>query len=100
MITRQQAEEAADFMSIALDDLNYTLLTARYRELVKKHHPDTGADLEDWRTLKRAHDTLGAWLRQIRHVEGECPECGGSGRTRTRPVRWCRACQGRGRRVG
>ena len=63
-------------------------------------NPDapTGS-VEAWRTLKRAHDRLGAFLRQTKtplRVPGDCKRCGGTGRVGTKPVRWCPACRGAG----
>lgn len=97
MITRRHAEETAKYLGVSLDDLSYAALTSAYRARARQAHPDApGGNADAWRRLKRAHDLLGEWLRQNRHVEGECKECGGTGRTKTKPVRWCPACRGKG----
>ena len=100
MINHKDARTAADWMGLNLDTLTYAQLSTAYRAQAKLCHPDapTGS-VEAWRTLKRAHDRLGAFLRQTKtplRATGDCKRCGGTGRVGTKPVRWCPACRGAG----
>jgi DnaJ-class molecular chaperone len=97
MITRNRAEEAAEFMDVSLDNLSYGALKVAYHTNAKVRHPDTTeGSIDAWRTLKKANEDLAEWLRQNKHVEGACEDCGGTGRLAGKPVRWCKACMGRG----
>jgi len=56
---RLSAGDMTWWISLGLDNPNVNIETvkARYRDLVKKHHPDTGGNPEDFRRIQIAYET-------------------------------------------
>ena len=67
-ITEQQIQDAANFMKLHVSEINYRSLHARYRELSKSYHPDTGTSETMMYQLNLSNDLLREELNNGAHT--------------------------------
>ncbi|MSR85876.1 J domain-containing protein [Candidatus Woesearchaeota archaeon] len=53
-----QRKEARTVLGVSHDSFDFELITKKYKDLSKTHHPDMGGDLEMFQKINIAHKTL------------------------------------------
>ena len=112
IVSRKQAEEAARFMRMQLDDATEIMVNTAYKSMAKTCHPDAVPGKEaEFVTLDRSKCILLEWLKQPRanKPSGEisanvCPRCHGSGKVQLQRgfqtmTMICGTCRGSGELV-
>lgn len=51
-------KEAREVLGVSHDSFDFELMTKKYKDLSKTHHPDMGGDLEMFQKINIAHKTL------------------------------------------
>jgi len=51
-------KEARELLGVSQDSFDFDLMTKKYKDLSKTHHPDMGGDLEMFKKINIAHKTL------------------------------------------
>lgn len=54
----EKCKEAREILGVDKDCLDLELINKNYKELAKKHHPDTGGDTEMFKKINNAHKML------------------------------------------
>lgn len=85
LVTETMAREAAELLLLTWGERwNVDNVSAAYRYLSKKAHPDLGGSAEAFVALDRAKCVLLEWLKKqpaapTEHTKRDCPDCDGKG---------------------
>lgn len=53
-----QRKDARELLGVSHDTFDFDMITKKYKDLSKAHHPDMGGDLETFQKINIAHKTL------------------------------------------
>lgn len=54
----EQRKQAREILGVSHDSFDFDVITKKYKDLSKMHHPDMGGDLEMFQKINIAHKTL------------------------------------------